>query len=180
VRTTDGKIDLAHTRACAPPWSDFAVVVNGNDWKDGIVTAAEKAEVVRQAREALLNAIDPETGRHIVVATWRPEDLVGMGIGGPAGGDLYLDFLPGYYPSASAAKEITSATDAMRGAGVHGFFPQRRSMQAIFYLGGPGVAQGKKIPGVRVCDIAPTICRLMGIPVPADATGHVVGEALAR
>jgi predicted AlkP superfamily phosphohydrolase/phosphomutase len=180
VRTADGKIDLTRTKVCAPPWGDFFVIANTTDWKGGIVPLAERDSVIRSAQKALLEAVDPATGGRIVTRVWRPEEFVGLGIGGPAGGDLYLDVATGYYPSNRLSSDVTSPGSAIIGNGVHGFYPQLRKMQAIFYLGGPGVAQNKRIPGVRVIDIAPTICRLMGIPLPADSNGIVVGQALDR
>jgi arylsulfatase A-like enzyme len=51
-------------------------------------------------------------------------------------------------------------------------------MQTVWFLMGPGVVAGKTIGPVRQVDIAPTLSRLFGIPIPANATGHVIGEAL--
>jgi arylsulfatase A-like enzyme len=62
------------------------------------------------------------------------------------------------------------------GAGVHGFYPQRTKMQTVWFVSGPGVASGREISGIRQIDIAPTLARLLGIPPPRNAQGHVIGE----
>jgi predicted AlkP superfamily pyrophosphatase or phosphodiesterase len=181
TRTADGKgIDLTKTQICAPPWGDYFVSVNGTDWKDGIVTPAERESVLRQASDALLSARDPRTGRPIVTRVFRPDEVIGLGMGGPAGGDLYLDFAPGFAPRNSLQTDWVSADPSPIGAGTHGFFPLRTKMQAIFFLGGAGVTHDTQIPGMRQIDVAPTIARLLGIPAPANATGHILGEGYRR
>ncbi len=179
ARTADGKgIDLARTKICAPTWGDYFVAVNGTDWKGGVVTFAERETVLRQATDALLAARDPQTGQPIVTRVFRPSEIVGLGIGGTAGGDLYLDVAPGYVPRTGLQAGVVTSDTSTLGSGVHGFFPLRTKMQAIFFLGGAGVAKGRQIAGVRQIDVAPTLSRLLGIPAPASATGHIVGEAL--
>ncbi len=154
--------------------------MNGADWKSGVVTFAERETVLRQATDALLAARDPQTGRPIVTRVFRPAEVVGLGIGGTAGGDLYLDVAPGYVPRTGLQAGVVTSDASPIGSGVHGFFPLRTKMQAIFFLGGAGVAKGRQIAGVRQIDVAPTISRLLGIPAPASATGHIVGEALEQ
>ena len=53
-------------------------------------------------------------------------------------------------------------------------------MQTVWFTGGPGVAAGRKISGIRQIDIAPTLSHLLGILAPRDATGHVIGEVFAE
>jgi len=169
----DNQIDLSQTRALCPSWSDFAVVINGTDWKQGIVPAADRNRVLQAAETALRTLIDPVTGHAVVERFWRPNEFVNLGIGGPAGGDLYFDFAPGYYPSTRRG-DLFSPARAIIGNGVHGFDPTRRTMQAIFYAKGPGITRGKQIPPVRVIDIVPSLCTALGIPAPPDADGQAI------
>lgn len=170
-----GKVDLARSRAVG---GDFAVRVNGTDRKGGIVPPSEREEVIRLAAASLLSLTDPETGRHVVERVFRPEETAGLGIGGPAGGDLYFDPAPGYMPSTRYAAGLFSPARRGAGNGEHGFYPHRAKMKAVFFMAGPGVRRNLTVPGVRQIDIAPTLARLLGIPAPADARGHVIGEAL--
>jgi predicted AlkP superfamily phosphohydrolase/phosphomutase len=176
VRTREGQIDLARTKICAPPWGDNQLVVNSTEWKSGVVPLAEKAKVVDAAEKVLLDVRDPETGRPIVTRVFRPDEAPEMGIGGPAGGDLYFDVAPSYVPGSG--RGVVSKLSSPIGDGVHGFWPLRRDMHAIFYMSGPGVVRGKKLPPVRAVDVVPTVCRLMGLQPSADTVGLVVGQAL--
>ena len=181
TRTVDRRtIELAKTKAMAPPWGPHFISVNATDWKGGIVPPNERNDAIRRAADALLAAIDPETGQRIVTRIFRPDEIVGLGMGGPAGGDLYLDFATGYSPNAGLNDEVVRKAASRIGNGVHGFYPQRMKMQTVWFVGGPGVAAGRKISGIRQIDIAPTLSHLLGIPAPRDATGHVIGEVFAE
>lgn len=175
-RNPDGSIDLTKTRVCAPPWGDNQLVVNTVDRKGGIVGIGDKVGVLAAAEKALLDAREAN-GRPIVTRVFRPDEAPTMGIGGPAGGDLYFDLAPSYYPSTRAAADIVTTADLPRGAGVHGFWPLRRKMQAIFYLWGPGVKHGARLPAIRAIDVAPTLCRLLGIAPSPDNEGIEIGQA---
>jgi predicted AlkP superfamily phosphohydrolase/phosphomutase len=177
TRTPDNRIDLSRTQICAPAWGDFFLNVNSTEWKGGIVSAVQRDIVIRKAMDALLNAVDPETGRHIVTRVFRSEELSGLGAGGPAGGDLYLDVADGYLPSNVLADRTVRAYAIPAGGGNHGFYAQRRKMQTIWYAAGPGFAHSKTLSNIRQIDIIPTLSRAFGIPIPANATGHVIGEA---
>jgi predicted AlkP superfamily phosphohydrolase/phosphomutase len=176
LAATGKTIDLARTRACVPPWSDFFVTVNGTERLGGVVKAADREAVLREVEEALLSARDPGTGRRIVRAVFRPAETVGLGIGGMACGDLYYDLMPGYYPFSRVSSQIVEPDESAIGSGNHGFFSFRRSMQAICIMGGVGLAAGRTIGPVRQIDIAPTLSYLLGIPPPRDARGHAIAD----
>jgi arylsulfatase A-like enzyme len=179
VRSADGKtIDLAKTLICAAPWGDYFLSVNSTDWKSGIVSPSNREQVLRRATEALLDATDPQTGKRIVTRIFRPEEVVGLGMGGPAGGDLYLDLAPGYGPSSALSNDVARKSGTLIGGGTHGFFPQRLKMQTVWFVAGPGIASGKTISGIRQIDIAPTLSQALGIPVPKNAKGHIIFETL--
>jgi hypothetical protein len=114
----------------------------------------------------------------VVTKVFRPDEISGLGIGGPAGGDLYFDTAPGYMPTSRYVADIFRPARRGAGNGEHGFYPHRTKMKAVFFMAGPGVRRNLTVPGVRQIDIAPTLARLLGIPAPRDARGHVVGEAL--
>jgi hypothetical protein len=126
----------------------------------------------------LLGVTDPATGRHVVTQVIHPDAAVGLGLGGPAGGDLYFDVAPGYEPVSGLTADALWTWPSPIGGGAHGFWPLRAKMQAICFIGGPGVLQGARLSGIRQIDVAPTLSRLLGIPIPRDARGHVLGEAM--
>ncbi len=177
--TAGGEIDLAHTKIAAPPGGDFYLTVNGVGWRDGIVPTSDRSEVLEQARRALLASVDPASGQPVVSAVFDPGVCPSLGIGGPSGGDLYLDLAPGYTPTSSLAGGVVQPALSPIGLGSHGFFPHRRSMHAIFYGWGAGFARGRQIGPITQTDVFPTIARLLGVPIPPSVTGHVIGEALS-
>ncbi|MEM7051897.1 MAG: alkaline phosphatase family protein [Acidobacteriota bacterium] len=179
VWRADGGIDLGRTRALAPAFGDaFSIKVNDVSWKQGIVPLDQRSRVLDQAAAALLAARDPLTGEALVRRVFRPEEEPELGGGGVAGGDLYFDPAPGYYPRAWRGEAVVAPTRLPWGAGQHGFPPRRRSMHAIFYAQGPGFARGVVAPAMRHIDFAPTLAAVLGIPAPAQAEGRVVTALL--
>ncbi|MEQ1823040.1 MAG: alkaline phosphatase family protein [Fimbriimonadaceae bacterium] len=164
-RTSSGAIDWTVSQAAVPSWSDFFVTVNGTDRKGGIVSAADRESVLERAEQALLRIVDPQTDKPIITSVFRADRLSYLGIGGQAGGDLYFEMAPGYYPSNRANRSTTSPYGSEIGGGVHGFFPYRREMGAIFYASGPGVEHRSNL-AIRHVDIMPLLCRAIGITAP--------------
>lgn len=167
----EGRVDLARTKVLAPPWGDYYLAVNGTDWKGGVVPPEEREAVLAAATAALLAARDPESGVPLVTAVLRADRLTGLGVGGPAGGDLFLETAPGYYPSSRVTRRVTNPVRSAVGMGGHGFAPFRSSMTAIFALAGPGVTPGRRLPVIRQIDIAPTVLRLLGVTPAATVQG---------
>lgn len=175
----EDRIDLART-AIAAPFSDFQLRVNGTERRGGIVPPEGRAAVLARATAALLAARDPANGAAVVRLVARPEEVPAYGIAGPLAGDLLFDPAPGYYLRIGRSARAVTASDRAVGGGEHGFWPERREMQAIFYAAGPGIAAGARPGEIRAIDIAPTLARLLALPAPAQATGRVLGEAVAR
>jgi predicted AlkP superfamily phosphohydrolase/phosphomutase len=175
-RTAEGEIDLAHTRILSAE-SSFFLRVNDRRWRGGIVPEEERDAVIEEAAAALLAARHPETGQRLVERVWRRHELVEKGLDHGPGGDLYFQPAAGYYPQRRISDHLITPQPP-GGSGGHGFWPDDRLMQAIFYLAGPGVRRGAKVPPIRHIDIAPTLAHLLGIPAPAQAEGRVVTEAL--
>jgi len=165
----DDAIDLSRTRVLAPPWGAQLIAVNGTDWKDGIVSPAEREEALEAATQAFLAVRDPSTGRAVVTRMLGPGDIPGAG--GPAGGDLYFDLAPGYGLTSSMTGPVLRSVPTI-GGGSHGFTPTRADMQAIWFLAGPGVPAGTTLGPVEGVDVAPTLAALLGIPAPRDARGQ--------
>ncbi|MCC7435055.1 MAG: alkaline phosphatase family protein [Methanoregulaceae archaeon] len=172
-----GRLDLTKTQVCAPPWADFGLVVNTTDRKGGIVPVEKKAEVLRKATAALLAARDDQ-GNPIVTTVLDAKQRAGLGIGGAAGADAFMDFALGLYPSTRRSAKFT---DAMSGPdGVHGFVPYRTKMHTIWYARGAGLASGVQLPMLRQVDIMPTLAAALGFPVPPQAIGVAVAQALKK
>jgi predicted AlkP superfamily phosphohydrolase/phosphomutase len=173
---TDGSVDLTKTKAMAPPWSYGSIVINTEEWANGRVPLEEKAAVKAQVREALLSATDSDG--HLVTAVYDADELEQLGVSGPASGDLYYDIRKGLYESTRSYDSLTSAYSKPLGAGVHGGWSLRPKLQGICVMGGSGVAKIDSPKLVRAIDVAPTLAKLMGIPNPPQATGHIIAGAI--
>jgi len=172
-----GRIDLAHTQAVATPGSWISV--NRSTRREGIVLPDSVESVIRRAEQALRDARDSK-GAPIVTATWRAASVAGdsLGLGGPAGGDLYFGTAPGFYQNAAARGAVESPMSFPMGE--HGFPSTDRDMQPAFCMVGAS-AVPRRFGMVRTIDIAPTITDWLGIAPPADARGRsVLSETRAR
>ncbi len=179
VRSEDGGIDLARTRALAPAWGAQVVAVNSTDWQNGCVEPDDRDAVLDAVEAALLGRRDPETGAPLVTAVFRPSRTAGLGIGGPAGGDLYFAVAPGLYPSQRLGGEVVEPARGTIGFGNHGFFPYRKSMQALFVGAGPGLRRGVEVSTALQIEVAPTVLALFGVEPPSTMCGHSLFDALA-
>jgi predicted AlkP superfamily pyrophosphatase or phosphodiesterase len=169
-----GEIDLSKTKIIYGMQNGAFLLVNTNDYKDGIVPAEQKEEIIRQAVDALSRARDPKTGKAIVTGFYYPaQDEEKWGIGGAKGGDVYLDLLSGYYFSSGINKEYATNIDPI---GAHIFLPLRKNVRSMFYLRGPGVEPGEIYPPCRIIDIVPTLCNYLKINPPADSRGIPVNQ----
>lgn len=177
--TTDweGYIDLSRTKVIYAPMDGGYLLVNRIGRKGGIVPERDVPTVLAQAQAALMR-VKAMDGTPVVTGFVKPDaETAELGIGGERGGDMYLNLKPGYYFDSDWDQKASFAA-LEPGSGGHIFDPRRPDMHAIQAYWGPGVKRGLEIPAVRNKDLAPTLCRLLGIPAPAQTTGRVITEAL--
>jgi predicted AlkP superfamily phosphohydrolase/phosphomutase len=172
-----GRIDLATTKIVQPSIDNGYLLINSSERKNGIVAPEEREVLVRRVRELLLAIRDD--GRPVVSGVYDAQsEGAARGIGGEAGGDLYIDPLPGYRLDAKlGAGEVIGPLEPH---GSHGFNPLRPSMRTIMVINGPGIKAGQRLGDVRLIDFAPTLAKLLSIPAPIDAIGSVLRDALAE
>lgn len=172
-----GRVDPAKTKLFYPPINNGYLLINSSDRKSGIVPQEERSALLKRFRELASEIRDGE--KQLVTALYDARvDGDKLGIGGEAGGDIYLDILPGY---DFESRMGTGDTMLLREPyGMHGFNPRRPSMHTIMALNGPGIAAGKRLRDVRLLDFAPTLAKLLGLSSPTDATGRVLHEAFTH
>ncbi len=112
----------------------------------------------------------------MVVTTFTPEDDAAMGLGGPAGGDLYWATRMGYRSSSSHRER--EATGAGRLIAGHGFPPDEPDMRTVFCAVGPGLGEGVRGGAIRITAVAPTISDYLGVFPPLDAVGQSILDQL--
>ena len=174
----DGEIDLSRTQAVYFPGNSSYFLINRVGRQEGSVHPEEEPQVLDRLKAVLRAIRDPETGEPVVTAILDPRDPGNEpAIGGPIGGDLYVDLAPGYYSSSTLRGEVVSVRHP---SGEHLFGPQRAELRGAFALAGEGVARGVELGPIRQIDIAPTLSALLGIAPPAQSQGSVLRKALER
>jgi predicted AlkP superfamily phosphohydrolase/phosphomutase len=172
---TNGRVDLARTRALFLYSHGGGIFLNSTKFKNGIVTDDQRRDVMSDVRKAILSARDPQAGTPLARAVVDTElDGEALGIGGEFAPDLYFDPAPGYMASARFGSTMLVGEPVPGGMGAHGPFPTRRRLHGIFYAAGPGVRAGARPGIVRQVDAAPTVAHLLGIPPPADSVGRAL------
>jgi len=169
-----GRVDLSRTRAYSP--NGYYIMLNRTAWQQGIVPPAEERATLDAVERAMRAARTPE-GDPVVVRTWRA-DAAGadtLGLGGPAGGDLYYDVARGYFWNAGLTGSVTSTLPGPVAG--HGFPSPSPEMHTVLCLWGDAVA-ARRIGPVRNADAALIVADWLGMPHPPQATGTSPYRAL--
>ncbi|HEU0107374.1 MAG TPA: alkaline phosphatase family protein [Vicinamibacteria bacterium] len=171
-----GRVDLAHTQAY---YSSGQYVFLNRTARAGGIVKPEEEDAVRRAVVQALRNVPGGTARAPIVVDVLDSRTPGHvpSFGGPAGGDLYLSVAPGYNVSARLDGE---AVQKVPPRGEHFLDPENPAMHAAFALAGAGVEERADLGFIRQIDVAPTLCLLLGIEPPAQATGVVLRAALGR
>jgi predicted AlkP superfamily phosphohydrolase/phosphomutase len=158
-------VNWQKTRAYAQRVCYVYVNLKGRD-PQGIVEPGEEYEEVRgQVVRELLAYKDPETGLNPVALALKREDARILGLYGDWVGDVVYALNPTF--GGEHGNFLPTAE--------HGF----GSMKGLLIMSGPGLAEGLTLRRtVWLTDIAPTLCHLADLPVPRDAEGAIVYQAL--
>jgi hypothetical protein len=100
-------------------------------------------------------------------------------MGGAPGPAFVVDFRPGY--AAGGALTGPVVRDRKAPGGAHGYAPTHPELLASFIIAGPGIPAGRNLGEIDMRAIAPTLARLMAVPLPtADLKPLDVQGAPAR
>ena len=158
------KVDWSRTRAAPVGLVHVFINLQGRE-PGGIVVQADYKQTQLAIIDALHAYTDPATGRHPFALALTREDAEMVNLSGDAVGDVVYALRPEF--DGAHGKQLPSVSFGI--AGQH----------CTFVLTGPGVKQGVALRGqVRAVDVAPTLCYLLGIPMPRNVEGGVVYEAL--
>lgn len=156
--------DPAKSKALAERTVYVYVNLKGRD-PEGIVEPEDYEKVQREICDALLTYVDPVTGKHPVALALCKKDARVIGLHGDAIGDVVYALYPEY--SGQHGNILPGAT---WGYG---------DLKPLLCFMGPSIKRGNRME--RTCnlvDIVPTICYLMGMPLPAQAEGAILYQAL--
>ena len=176
VIDAQGRIDLSKTKVLYPSINNGYLLINSMDRKNGIVAAEERKELARQVGELLSEVRD---GDQPVVKNVYDAEIHGaeMGIGGPSGGDVYIDLVPGYdFDPRTTPEPVITQVEPY---GSHGASPEQSSMRTLMLFQGPGIAAARRLQNVRIIDFAPTLSGLLGFPAPKNSSGRVLHDVSA-
>jgi len=147
----------------------------------GIVAPGREYEALRnELIERLLDCRDLDAGKPIVRAVKRREEVYS----GPylhKGPDLVIEWnyevvISGlrYHDGTGREVIVREEADIVERRQVSG----DHRPEGIFIASGPHIKTGQEISGARIMDIAPTVLKLMGVPIPAYMDGRALTEAL--
>jgi predicted AlkP superfamily phosphohydrolase/phosphomutase len=170
-------VDFERTKAFAyGTFGNIVINVRGRE-RDGIVAPGADYEALRdQIASALRELRDPATGRPIVAAVHRREDL----FSGPQIGrvpDLVVEFVDYAWLGKGNLKSRTqSLWDRVEIAGTDAAYVGSHRHEGIVALAGPSAAPGALFASIE--DIAPTIQYLLGEPIPESMEGQLIDAAI--
>jgi len=165
TRDANRVVDWSKTRAVGEGAVHIWINVKGRD-PHGIV---EPGKEYRKVQEEVINCLydykDPETGKRPVVLALRKEDARFIGLHGDWVGDVVYGISGDF-----GAQHAPQVPTAQYGIG---------DLHGLFALSGANIRKGVELKRtVWIQDLAPTLCYLTGWPVPAQAEGAVVYQAM--
>jgi predicted AlkP superfamily phosphohydrolase/phosphomutase len=155
-------------RTLAVPQRSCYVYVNlkGRD-PEGVVEPGDYLAVRERAIDALLSYRDPESGLCPFSLVLRKEDARILGLYGDRIGDIVY-----------AIRE-EFGDEHGQGLGTGEWASGSGSMKPLLLFSGPGFKKGEILDRtVWLTDVVPTVCYATGMPVPQDAEGCVLYQAL--
>jgi predicted AlkP superfamily phosphohydrolase/phosphomutase len=170
-------VDFERTKAFAyGTFGNIVINLQGRE-RDGIVAPGHEYETVREEIASALRALrDPATGRPIVAAVHKREDL----FSGPQierVPDLVVEFVDYAWLGKGNLKSRTkSIWDRVEIAGTDAAYVGSHRHEGIVALAGPSAAPGGLFASIE--DIAPTIQYLLGEPIPESMEGQLIDAAI--
>jgi predicted AlkP superfamily phosphohydrolase/phosphomutase len=171
-----GPFEWSRTRAFMGFHGDMWLNLMGRE-PQGTVTASDAAGMSEEITDELLGITDPTTGRPVIAAVHKREDIYS----GPAlelAPDLMLDSWSAGYrvaPGREASDDIVIRPAAL--AGVDEAWSSDHRPVGIFAACGPRIARGSA-DELSLLDVAPTTLALLGQVVPSALDGRALREVM--
>ena len=164
VKDEKGSIDWSKTRAANVGLVHIFINLVGRE-PNGIVPVHDYETTQLEIITALHAYTEKETGRNPFSLALTHDDAEMLNLHGDLVGDVVYALRPEF--DGAHGKQLPSVSFGIGG------------QHSTLILSGAGVRRGIALERqVRVVDVAPTICYLLGLPMPANVEGGVVYEAL--
>ncbi len=165
-KKVNGERVIDWERTLAVPQRSCYIYVNLKGRDPHGVVPPEKYEEVRDAIiKALYDYTDPKTGLKPVIFALKREDARVLGLYGDRIGDVVFAIRGEY-----GGQHGPHLTTVKYGIG---------SLKGLLIMAGPGVKEGFILKRtVWLTDVVPTLCYLAELPIPRDAEGGIIYQAL--
>ncbi len=161
-------IDLEHTQAYVPSMSGY-----GGGYADIFLDAKVSRDRIKELCDDLKQQVDPVTGQSLIDEIFTTE-VYGEGQYAPR--EQHLILLPndGITFNMSLGNKwlwnnVFTGRDTKKRRGSH-------QKDGVLYAYGNGIKQGFRAPSAEICDLAPTVLRSMGLPLPHEFDGKVLED----
>lgn len=160
----ENKVDWSRTRCWSEGGYYARVFLNVRGREPQGIIEPDDYEKFRDELIGKLEALGDEHGKPIGTRAFRPEELYGKCRGIAPDlvvifGDLYWRSIGSIgYNVVHVSENDTGPDDA------------NHAQDAMFLLAAPGISP-KQIPPMNILDVAPTLLKLYGLPVPQDMQG---------
>jgi predicted AlkP superfamily phosphohydrolase/phosphomutase len=189
-QTRLGLIDWPRTRAFSTEMNTMPAIwinLKGRQPRGTVSPGRDYEQIRQELIDALSRFVNPFTGQKVVALTHRREDLYhGPSIDQAPDLVLELNLDEGYSYTClpSGDPEGTRPLRRLRpperlGAKGKGMNGSHRREGIFLYSDGPGRSRRPR-RDIGIMDIAPTILRMFGVPVPGDMDGRVIPEIAER
>ncbi len=133
-------------------------------YSHGTVDSEEYEEIQERTIKTLYDYTDPTTNKKPITLALKKEDARLLGLYGDRVGDVVYAVGDDY-------------------GGHHGQLPTAKygigSLRGLLIMAGPGLKKGYVLKRtIHATDIVPTVCHLTGLPIPKDAEGGIIYQAL--
>jgi predicted AlkP superfamily phosphohydrolase/phosphomutase len=157
-------IDWSRTKAVHQRSVYVYINLKGRDPR-GIVEPQDYDKTVEEVIEALRSYRHPKSGKNPFTIVLKKHEAELIGLYGERIGDVV------YALRSECDQEHSSALSTSRVKGL--------SLRSLFMMAGPNVKEGVHLKGMAyLTSFTPTIAYLLGIPMPRQAEGAILYEAL--
>lgn len=147
----------------------------------------EYKSIQRDLIRELRTLVDPKTNQTAVAMALSKQDAEMIGLWGDQVGDVVVVLETGYTLAKKAGGTVLEDNQGQVASGHGRIKPTSETRygteKAIFAIAGPGIKKGyarpvDKLGHIRLLDVTPTLCHLLGIQAPAQNQGLVLWDLI--